>query len=78
MTFSAQNLKRMAHSGYVIADNDVTQTGRQAAIATGLPFWMPPDPGTDINDFHVKHGTFRASQLIGRWLRELRKDVESA
>lgn len=78
VTFSAQNLKRMAHSGYVIADNDVTQTGRQAAIATGLPFWMPPDPGTDINDFHVKHGTFRASQLIGRWLRELRKDVESA
>lgn len=78
VTFSAQNLKRMAHSGYVVADHDLTGTGEAAAIATGLPFWMPPDPGTDINDFHVKHGTFRASQLIGRWLRELRKDVETA
>lgn len=78
VTFSAQNLKQMAHSGYVVADNDQTGTGEAAAIATGLPFWMPPDPGTDINDFHVKHGTFRASQAVGRWLRELREDKETA
>jgi len=77
VTFSAQNLKRMAHSGYVIADNDQSGTGEAAAIATGLPFWLPPDPGTDINDFHLKHSTFRASQAIGRWLRELRETVET-
>lgn len=76
VTYSAGNLKRMAHSGYVVADNDLSGTGKQAAIATGLPYWMPPEPGTDINDFHMKHGTFRASQVLGRWLRELRENEE--
>lgn len=70
VTFSANNLKRMAHSGFVIADNDASETGLKAAQATGLPFWMPEATGTDINDFHKKQGTFRASQAIGRWLRE--------
>lgn len=69
VTFSAGNLKRMAHSGYVIADNDESGTGEAAAKATGLPYWMPPDVSSDINDFQKKHGTFRASQEIGRWLR---------
>ena len=70
VTFSAGNLKRMAHSGYVIADNDASQTGINSAIATGLPYWMDETVGNDINDFHKKQGTFRASQAIGRWLRE--------
>ncbi len=70
VTFSAGNLKRIAHSGYVIADNDASQTGINSAIATGLPYWMDETVGNDINDFHKKQGTFRASQAIGRWLRE--------
>lgn len=69
VTFSANNLKRMAHSGFVIADNDASGTGLQAAQATGLPFWMPSVVGTDINDFHKQQGTFRASQALGKWLR---------
>lgn len=74
VTFSANNLKRMAHSGFVIADNDASETGLRAAQATGLPFWMPETTGTDINDFHKQQGTFRASQTIGKWIRGLRKD----
>lgn len=76
VTFSANNLKRMAHSGFVIADNDASDTGAIAASATGLPYWLAPGVGTDINDFHKAQGTFRASQAIGRWLRELREEQE--
>ena len=76
VTFTAGNLKRMAHSGFVVADHDLSKTGEAAAIATGLPYWMPPTVGTDINDFHKQHGTFRASQAIGKWLRELRAEKE--
>jgi putative DNA primase/helicase len=71
ITFSAGNLKRMAHSGFVVADNDASRTGEQAAIATGLPYWMAPTEGTDINDFHREQGTFRASQALRRWLVSL-------
>jgi len=76
VTFSANNLKRMAHSGHVIADNDLSETGANAAYATGLPYWMPETKGTDINDFHKAQGTFRASQAIGRWLKGLREEAE--
>jgi len=72
VTFSAGNLGRMAHGGYVIADNDASGTGEAAAQATGLPYWMAPEVGQDINDYHQQHGTFQASQAIGRWLREKR------
>jgi putative DNA primase/helicase len=68
ITFSAQNLQRMAHSGFVIADNDASGTGEAAAIATDLPYWMPPETGTDINDYHKQHGTFKASQTLRKWL----------
>lgn len=76
ITFSAQNLKRMAHSGYVIADNDTSLTGQNAAIATGLPYWMPSTEGTDINDFHKAVGTFKASQVLRKWLQEKRVNRE--
>lgn len=76
ITFSANNLKRMAHSGYVVCDNDASDTGRQAAIATGLPYWMSPIEGEDINDVWVRQGTFRTSQEIGKWLRGLREEKE--
>jgi len=76
ITFSAQNLKRMAHSGYVVADNDASNTGAMAAQATGLPYWLAPGKGNDINDFHKTHGTFRASQALGKWLREMKEEQE--
>ena len=76
ITFSAQNLQRMAHSGYVIADNDASDTGYKAAKATDLPFWMPDLTGTDINDFHKQYGTFKASQVLRAWLQNLRDERE--
>jgi putative DNA primase/helicase len=76
VTFSAGNLKRMAHSGYVIADNDASNTGAVAAAATGLPYWLAPGVGTDINDFQKLHGTFRASQALGKWLRGIKEEQE--
>lgn len=76
ITFSAQNLKRMAHSGYVIADHDASGTGEKAAQETNLPYWMPEITGNDINDVHQKNGTFRASQMLAKWLRQLREEDE--
>jgi putative DNA primase/helicase len=74
ITFSAQNLQRMAHSGYVIADNDSSDTGMTAARATELPYWMPDTTGTDINDFHKLYGTFKTSQELRRWLSQIRDE----
>jgi putative DNA primase/helicase len=69
--FSAGNLKRMANSGYVVSDNDASLTGLNAARATGLPYWMPDQEGTDINDFHKLHGTFKTSQELRKWLQNI-------
>ena len=74
--FSAGNLKRMAHSGYVVADNDASLTGLNAARATGLPYWMPDQEGTDINDFHKLHGTFKTSQVLRKWLQNIAAEQE--
>lgn len=76
ITFSANNLKRMAHSGFVIADNDQSDTGRDAAYATGLPYWMPPTVGQDINDIHKAHGTFKTSQMLRKWLQEMKENED--
>jgi len=75
VTFSAGNLKRMAHSGVVIADNDTSKTGEKAAIETGLPYWMSDVEGEDINDLHRRLGLFKASQQIGKWLRSLQANA---
>lgn len=55
--FSAYNIAEMAKrfDGYVVADNDDSGTGQQYAEATGLPWWMPPEVGTDANDFMRLH-----------------------
>lgn len=76
ITFSANNLKRMAHSGFVIADNDASRTGQEAASATGLPYWLPPIEGDDLNDVWHREGTFKTSQMIRRWLQGLRENDE--
>lgn len=74
--FSAQNLTRMAHSGLVIADNDASCAGQKAASATGLPYWLPPVQGEDINDTHKANGTFKTSQMLRKWMQELRAEAE--
>lgn len=70
IAFSAGNLTRTAHSGYVIADHDKSGAGEKAAVATGLPFWISDIEGEDFNDAHQRLGLFRCSQMLGKWLRE--------
>lgn len=76
VTFSANNLQRMAHSGFVIADHDASETGQKAAQATGLPYWIPEAVGTDINDFHKAQGTFKASQALRKWIQYQKDERE--
>ena len=54
--FSAGNLKLIAKWGNVIADNDASGVGEKAARDTGLRYWMPPDVGTDANDYAQRLG----------------------
>ena len=70
VTFSAGNLKEMATSGFVIADNDKSKVGEKVAIATGLPYWISDVEGEDFCDFWQRLGTFRASQMLRKWLCE--------
>lgn len=67
VTFSANNLKRMAHSGFVVADHDLSGVGQASAESTGLPFYLPDAIGEDINDQHKRLGTFKCSQSIRKW-----------
>lgn len=68
--FSAQNLKRMANIGVIVADRDESKTGENAAIATGLPYFLPPDG--DLNDMHRAQGLFKTSQAIRKWLSDMK------
>jgi len=70
--FSANNLKRLAHSGFVAADNDTSKTGEKAAIDTGLPYWISEVEGEDINDLYRRVGLFKASQILRKWLQSQR------
>lgn len=51
--FCAGNLTTVARqdrAGVIIADNDKSKTGQNAAIKAKLPFWQPPRAGEDAND----------------------------
>jgi putative DNA primase/helicase len=63
--FSANNLKKLASacpSGVVVADNDRSGTGLEAAQKSGRPWVISPIEGEDANDWHRRLGTFRFSQ----------------
>ena len=65
--FSANNLGRVAKlfpQAYVCADHDASQTGERVAIATGLPWVMPPQEGDDFNDFHRRHGLMAVTEVL--------------
>lgn len=69
--FSSGNMEAIAKAagrGFVCADHDLSGTGEKAATATGLPYFMPPEPGTDMNDLHRQVGTFKASQVLRKFL----------
>jgi len=73
--FSAGNMQRIAKTGFVIADNDASQTGEKAAQATGLPYWMPSEQGWDFNDVHAAQGTFAAGMLLRQFLSKARNGL---
>lgn len=66
--FSAGNLQHVAGQigdrRYVIADNDSSGTGARVALATGLPWAMPPQVGEDANDFHLRCGISAVAALM--------------
>jgi putative DNA primase/helicase len=69
--FSAGNMEKIAASlpgGFVVADNDLSQTGVNTAKKIGWPFYVPPTPGQDFNDFAVSVGLFRSSQALAKFL----------
>lgn len=76
--FSASNLATVAQHrrrAVVVADNDrpVAQfdgrgTGEFYARRTGLPWAMPPETGTDANDFHLSAGLPALQTLLLRLL----------
>lgn len=67
VAFSAGNLEHIAGQvarGFIIADHDANGVGENAARKTGHPYWISPAVGEDFNDFHVRLGSFRASQEL--------------
>lgn len=64
--FNSLNLPYLASkvNGFVIADNDESQIGEQAAIDSFNPYWMPPVVGMDINDYLNKVGIFKVSMEL--------------
>lgn len=76
--FSAHNLMTMARTaerGCVVADHDASGAGEKAALGAGLPYFMPPEVGQDINDLHKLLGTFKTSQILRKWLVGVKKPV---
>jgi putative DNA primase/helicase len=66
--FSAGNLRHVAglvrRPAFVMADNDESGAGQEAAEATRLPWVRPPDVGDDANDMMLRHGLRALVQLV--------------
>ena len=66
--FSAGNMvhvaSQMPGTKYVVADNDKSGTGERSAVATGLPWSMPPAVGMDANDYHQAAGIRALAELM--------------
>ena len=75
--FSAHNLQMLATTGVVLADNDESQTGERAALATGRPYWMSATVGHDFNDDHQQRSLFAVSQALKALLVSTRRMREA-
>lgn len=67
--FSAGNLKRMATNGLVVADHDTA--GIEAA--SGRPYYLPEEVGTDFCDEWQRIGTLRAGLKLQKFILENRR-----
>lgn len=54
---------------FVIADNDASRTGQNAAESIGLPWAMPDAVGYDFNDMHQTEGLGACVKLLRGLLR---------
>jgi putative DNA primase/helicase len=69
--FSAGNMEKISSTlqgGYVVADNDASDTGLSSAKKIGWPYFMPPTTGQDFNDYFIEVGLFRSSQALAKSL----------
>lgn len=66
--FSASNMvyvsQRIGGNRFVVADNDASRTGQNAAESTGLPWVMPGMVGQDFNDVHQSEGLGACVRLL--------------
>ena len=46
--------------------------GEKYARESGLPYWMPPEPGTDANDYHQKHSVKALADALRGVMHESR------
>lgn len=78
--FSAGNVASVARNAkgraFIVTDNDKPMpqfdglgTGEHWARTTGLPYMMPPEVGTDLNDFHQEQGIFAVQRILTDFLR---------
>jgi len=63
MKFIASTFRK----GLIIADNDPNGVGEKTAIETGKPYWLSTTIGNDLNDDHLKRGSFE----LGMELKKL-------
>jgi putative DNA primase/helicase len=74
--FSAGNMKKIGKdlkSGLVVADNDHSGTGQQAAADIGWPAWMSDSVGEDANDYMLRVGLFQFSQSLTQSMFKVRE-----
>jgi len=74
--FSAGNMKKIGQdlkSGLVVADNDHSGTGQQAAADIGWPAWMSDSVGEDANDYMLRVGLFQFSQSLTQSMFKVRE-----
>jgi putative DNA primase/helicase len=74
--FSAGNMKKIGQelkSGVVVADNDHSGTGQQAAADIGWPYWMSDSVGEDANDYMLRVGLFGFSQSLTQLMLNIRE-----
>lgn len=67
--FSAQNMVVVAQKikpDLVIADNDLSQTGKKTAEKIGAPYWISSTVGHDFNDDYMSRGLFAVSNDLKR------------
>ncbi|MFT0532249.1 PriCT-2 domain-containing protein [Castellaniella hirudinis] len=66
--FSAANIRTVAASiqgpKFVVADHDENRVSERYASQAGCSYGMPPDVGTDANDYHQKAGVFALANLL--------------